>query len=187
MLSSRFLCRNTSIGQSNNLSCGSQTFVSSTPQMPAAAMGTKPSALSNTSATSVAPVRVSLPPPQTSTPQEPSTAPSLASYSAVPFPASTVLPPLQPQSIQSSIPSTPQPPQQQPLQLQPTAFVDGTGDAMDDRLRHRETVLTLYPFTRNQVGAGFPAFAINAITRPALNIFFSASRLRSFPLQPMRC
>ncbi|KAL5961866.1 Cytoplasmic protein NCK2 [Taenia solium] len=122
-----------------------------TPQMPPAAMGTKPSLLPNTSVTSVAPVRVSLPPPQTSIPQAPSTAPSLASYSAVPFPASTVLPPLQPQSIQSPLPSASQPPQQQSLQLQPTAFVDGTGDAMDDRLRHRETVLTLYPFTRNQV------------------------------------
>ncbi|VDM17219.1 unnamed protein product [Hydatigera taeniaeformis] len=142
---------NTSIGQPSSLSCGSQTFASSTPHMPPTAMGTKPSALPNTSATSTAPVRVSLPPPQTSTSQAPSTAPSLASYSAVPFPASTVLSPLQPQSLQSPLSSPSQPPQQQPLQLQPTAFVDGTGDAMDDRLHHRETVLTLYPFTRNQV------------------------------------
>ncbi|KAH9286687.1 Cytoplasmic protein NCK2 [Echinococcus granulosus] len=142
---------NNSICQPNSLSCGSQTFASSAPQMPPTAMGTKPSALPNTSVTSAAPIRVSFPPPQAPTPQEPSTAPSLAPYSAVPFPTSTVLPPLQSQPTQSPLPSAVQPPQQQPLQLQPTAFVDGTGDAMDDRLRYRETVLTLYPFTRNQV------------------------------------
>uniref|UniRef100_A0A5K3FIG1 SH2 domain-containing protein n=2 Tax=Mesocestoides corti TaxID=53468 RepID=A0A5K3FIG1_MESCO len=130
--------KGTSASQPNNLNSSSQAPSVNEPEvLPLPAMSTKPSPMPSVS---TAAASVSSPPAQLSASQKPLAPPSVASYSAVPFPTSSVFSSAQPQQPQPS-PCT-------------TSAPDGTGDVVDpashDRLQHQETVLTLYPFTRNQ-------------------------------------
>ena len=128
-------------------------------------MGAKPSTLPSTTAITS---QASLPSTQLSSfPQEAPTAPSsMASYSAVPFPI-----PCSPSTANAKNAFVNPPAPGLTLQVQPTqtaskhqqktsAFVDGGGDEMNNRYRSHETVLTLYPFNKNQVGDGSLAIVV---------------------------
>ncbi|KAM7532570.1 hypothetical protein Aperf_G00000131761 [Anoplocephala perfoliata] len=157
----------TSLRRPNEISISQAAYIAPTPPppppMPAATMGAKTSAplpvASNLATSSAAASHVSLPPQEpisTVTAAMPPT--SFASYSAVPF--STPTSSTSTAFVPSMNPQLQQPQQQQYHQVPSNAvtapaFIDSSAcstNMPNERFQpYRETVLTLFSFTRNQV------------------------------------